>query len=692
MAEAGGACQAARRPLRDAEWARKKRAFVWRGSLTGGDYNDDILDFLVRPAMVKRASEMNAAYASAGARPPFDVGFVPYSKSRVPFSRNEDVGRSKAAFEKAYEFREPIASSAYSKYRYVLHADGHSASWGIAGKLASGSAIVWLESTNSFREHYYSLPLPTSTTCPPKSTWSTSKRTRAHLPHRRSPGDDAIAKRACVRARRFRLRSSDMWCYMYRVLAELSKRYDGSRPLNFEMKEHRDARRLREWKKPRAASSSAEKKVTKKGALRGPPLSSTFAACPQEAAPSPDWLQTAVSSGPRQLAEGLYSFSNACVPVQGPLAQHAIENGPTNDAGTVLLLRPDASDAPPWTIEQPSFEAAASKMRFSVKSSWDAREGSLWASPVHVAPPFRKSISALGGELSAYHSKKTLMLTAPTVLPGHQFWDALWTLLPAAIAAGAHSDPASLPFDRIFVPNDMGCERMWLCPILAHFFGGVVGVAQEAAPCVVERGESLPPRHERTPADHYHCFEELVVPQYSKYRAGKFRETSEMMSLLVDLRRVLVERMIASSVRAAKAARGRKKRLLIYPHLKGARARRWLDADDVCSELSNARDFPYEVRCVDDFAKLSIPEQGAEFYSADVIFATHGSQMSNVIFSEPGTHVFELLCSKNGYYLPFGPFKSAMGFEYSWIDGSGAGVHGAYDPHPVADDVELALR
>ena len=97
-------------------------------------------------------------------------------------------------------------------------------------------------------------------------------------------------------------------------------------------------------------------------------------------------------------------------------------------------------------------------------------------------------------------------------------------------------------------------------------------------------------------------------------------------------------------------------------------------------------DFPYEVRCIDDLAQLNIAEQGAEFHAADVIFSTHGSQMSNVLFSRPGTYIFELLCSKNGYYLPFGPFKMKMGFKYSWLDHAGAGVNGAYDPHPMPDD------
>ena len=116
----------------------------------GGDYNDEILDFLVRPAMVKRASEINAAYSAAGAPPPFDVGFVPYSKSKGAVLPQQGRCCIESIVQRTYEFRDPIGGDEYAKYRYVLHADGHSASWGISGKLKSGSAIVWLESSSSF--------------------------------------------------------------------------------------------------------------------------------------------------------------------------------------------------------------------------------------------------------------------------------------------------------------------------------------------------------------------------------------------------------------------------------------------------------------------------------------------------------------------------------------------------------------
>ena len=127
--------------------------------------------------------------------------------------------------------------------KFLLHADGNSASWGLAQKLATGSAVVWARSPRGFREHYYALLSPYAHFVPVAPDWADLERVRDWLAAdeaRAATGAGAAAEadeaattsfgervgRGALGLVRARLRPQDMWCYCFRLLSSLAARLE----------------------------------------------------------------------------------------------------------------------------------------------------------------------------------------------------------------------------------------------------------------------------------------------------------------------------------------------------------------------------------------------------------------------------------------------------------------------------------
>ena len=86
-----------------------------------------------------------------------DVAFARFSFEVHAFggNRGRDIPGIMERFAKRYRVGDQVGFDKHYLYKYLLHADGHTASWGLAKKLRTGSLIVFQESPRGFREFYY---------------------------------------------------------------------------------------------------------------------------------------------------------------------------------------------------------------------------------------------------------------------------------------------------------------------------------------------------------------------------------------------------------------------------------------------------------------------------------------------------------------------------------------------------------
>ena len=123
------------------EWNEKKDDIFWRGSSTGVPLDKDILTFLPRPAFMMKFF----------GKPGYDLGFT----GGDPPANDEEYVEF---FRRAH--RDHVDREDFARYKYLVHMDGHTASWGLAHKLLSTSAVLWVPSGSSYREFYYAHLFP----------------------------------------------------------------------------------------------------------------------------------------------------------------------------------------------------------------------------------------------------------------------------------------------------------------------------------------------------------------------------------------------------------------------------------------------------------------------------------------------------------------------------------------------------
>ncbi len=182
-------------------WSARQRVMFWRGSSTGLPLDPVVLDYLPRPALVR----------TLFAEPGFDVGFV----GGPPPTRS----KAYAAFFLEHR-KDAVPSGSFADRRFLLHVDGHTASWGLAHKLTTGSLVVWSPSAFGYREWYYSLLKPWVHYVPAEV-----HELRAARDWLFSRDGDAAAQRIAAAGAalfRSRLRPEDTYCYLSRLLNSLA--------------------------------------------------------------------------------------------------------------------------------------------------------------------------------------------------------------------------------------------------------------------------------------------------------------------------------------------------------------------------------------------------------------------------------------------------------------------------------------
>jgi len=230
------ACIAHQR-LRDGlAWERRSSDAMWRGAPNG-------LQWTVNDWRMQQRSKLVREF---GTKPGFDVGFVQGIHARsenIQISHPGDASVMRVAsrnqiFPPGYPLaldpqeavnemnrewvkKAQIGKNDHPKWRYLLHVDGQTASWGLAHKLNSGSVVLWVESARKHREYYYALLTPWVHYVPVAPDLSDLDSIRAWLDT--AEGDARARQMARNAAQLFdtRLRQSDLYCYVYRLLASI---------------------------------------------------------------------------------------------------------------------------------------------------------------------------------------------------------------------------------------------------------------------------------------------------------------------------------------------------------------------------------------------------------------------------------------------------------------------------------------
>lgn len=117
-------------------WNRRKATIFWRGSATGSPLDPVVAYYLPRPALVKQYRNERG----------FDVGFV----NGPPPSRDSSF---KGFFKESV--KDFVKAHGFCKYKFLVHCDGHTASWGLAQKLLTRSLVLLVPSHFHYREFFY---------------------------------------------------------------------------------------------------------------------------------------------------------------------------------------------------------------------------------------------------------------------------------------------------------------------------------------------------------------------------------------------------------------------------------------------------------------------------------------------------------------------------------------------------------
>jgi hypothetical protein len=227
-------CFAHERTRDHLKWEKRYPVVMWRGALNGviwtvNDWRMQQRSRLVREFGSKRRNDSR-----------FDVAFVQGIHARTEdgsgsFSGVDGV-RKLAQMNQITEnnaedivqemvrehvMKSQIGKGDHPKYKYLLHVDGQTASWGLAHKLNSGSVLVWIESARNYREFYYPLLKPWIHYIPiARDLSDLDSITEWMFQH-----DDQV-KEIVNQANILvdsRMRAQDLFCYVYRLLVSIQK-------------------------------------------------------------------------------------------------------------------------------------------------------------------------------------------------------------------------------------------------------------------------------------------------------------------------------------------------------------------------------------------------------------------------------------------------------------------------------------
>ena len=243
-----------------------------------------------------------------------------------------------------------------------------------------------------------------------------------------------------------------------------------------------------------------------------------------------------------------------------------------------------------------------------------------------------------------FHSAPVLALSFAHKNPGHQMFDSIFSLIPLILSYKR----SGLPPPLLAVHQNPSCPNdEWFCAILRR-----IGLVQDDRLIPIVDGYTS-------------CFRDLITIKW-----GMARNLPMQPEMLQGFRDVLLD-----SFGLDKASVATGSNLLLYAHdTKSVEVnqhrRRWLRMrEDI--ESSERLRASYQLRVVDDFAKLTTEEQARSFYEADVVAMPHGGQFGNALFARKGTRFIEIVCSgyshlgmTSGGKDLYGSIPKALGFVH----------------------------
>jgi hypothetical protein len=194
------------------DWDAAEASLFWRGGSTGIPFDADFMWHMPRPALGRLAR------GEAG----LDVGMT---TSDGVSREMEELG-----IRELVRFAESVPSHAFSRFKYHIHVDGNTASWGLSRKLHIGALLLWQRSPVTFREYYYELLRPWEHYVPLEPDLSNLLQVRDWLATPRGQAEAREIRQRLVQLVKDRFRPEDMLCYIVRMLHAQSALMDFALP------------------------------------------------------------------------------------------------------------------------------------------------------------------------------------------------------------------------------------------------------------------------------------------------------------------------------------------------------------------------------------------------------------------------------------------------------------------------------
>lgn len=115
-------------------------------------------------------------------------------------------------FKENIRLTESIQPEEFYEYRYHLHVDGNTASWGLIEKLTMDAVMIWHRSPVKYQEHYYDLLKPWVHYVPLESNMSNLEQIRDWLSLHRGKREALEMRDRLNEFMRRRLRPEDLIC------------------------------------------------------------------------------------------------------------------------------------------------------------------------------------------------------------------------------------------------------------------------------------------------------------------------------------------------------------------------------------------------------------------------------------------------------------------------------------------------
>lgn len=196
-------CFAHEKYIRSLDWKNRSDIIMWRGTASGDDWSKARWRFNQRALLVRTFKNRSG----------YDIGFT--REIKTPYDHEHEM-----ELKEEWVYLPDIPKENHPFYKYLLHVDGNTASWGLSHKLYSGSVVLWVQSKHDYREYFYSLLKPWVHYIPVAPDLSDLDSIRDWVLQNENRAFE-IAQNA-IRLIESRLRPQDNHCYVLRLLESIS--------------------------------------------------------------------------------------------------------------------------------------------------------------------------------------------------------------------------------------------------------------------------------------------------------------------------------------------------------------------------------------------------------------------------------------------------------------------------------------